>query len=253
MPATIDRSEDTTLYSDTHLYDTMTWGGCEPLYLDAATRSGGPVLELACGTGRMLVPMAQAGIDITGIDMSAPMLTVARQRLATVGASATIVEGDMSRFTFAAPFAFVFSAINSLLHLTTTADLRSCFASVRRSLRPDGSFMFDIVNFQPSFLATPDQRQKVGEYDSEIYGRYRIEETVRYDAASQIAHKTFLYSAEGAADFRVVTFPLRVIYPQELAALLALEGLRLASRFGDRSGAPFHAESPSQVCIARPF
>ena len=252
MPPTVPRSNDTTLYDDTHLYDTMTWGGCEPLYLEAALRSGGPVLELACGTGRMLVPMAQSGVRITGLDLSDTMLAVARQRLVEAGVSATIVKGDMSRFSFPEPFAFVFSAINSLLHLTRTADLRSCFASVRRSLRADGRFMFDIFNFQPAYLATPEsERLKVGEYESDRFGRYVIEETLRYDAATQVVQKSFHYSAEGAPDFRVVRFSLRVIFPEELEVLLALEGLRLETRFGDRSGAPFTAESPSQVCVVR--
>ncbi len=244
---------DATLYTDTHLYDTMTWGDCEPLYLEAALHSGGPVLELGCGTGRMLLPMAQRGLKITGIDQSAEMLAVTRQRLVTAGVSASIVEGDMSRFRFAEPFAFIFSAINSLSHLTQPGALRSCFASVRSALRPGGRFMFDIVNFQPAYLATaPGQRHKVGEYESDLHGRYCIEETLRYDAATQIAYKTFLYSASGNPDFRTVSFPLRVIFPQEIEALLALEGLQLETRLGDRNGAPFNSASPSQLCIARP-
>lgn len=252
MPLPAAPIEDTTLYTDTHLYDTMTWGGCEPIYLDAALRSGGPVLELGCGTGRMLVPMAQRGLSVTGIDQSVEMLATARQRLTSVAASATVVEGDMSRFTFPESFAFIFCAINSLLHLLETDDLRSCFASVRRALRPDGQFMFDIVNFQPAYLAIgPGERHTVGEYESDLHGRYRIEETLRYDATTQIAHKTFFYSAAGAPDFRLVHFPLRVIFPQELEALLALEGLRLETRLGDRSGEPFHSGSPSQLCIVR--
>lgn len=253
MPTSIDRSEDTTLYNDTHLFDTMNWGGPEPFYFDAAVGCGGPVLELGCGTGRMLVPMAEKGVDITGIDLSGKMLAAAHGRLETAGVSATLIEGDMSRFEFAEPFALVFSGINSLLHLTSVTDLRSCFRCVRRALRPDGRFLFDIFNVQPGYLATPpDGRRKVGEFESDIYGRYVIEETVRYDAAMQIAHKTFFYSAAGAPDFRVVTFPLRVIYPLELEVLLAIEGLRLEARYGDRSGTPFYSESPSQVCIAVP-
>ena len=252
MPSSAPPADATTLYTDTHLYDTMTWGDCEPLYLEAALRSGGPVLELGCGTGRMLVPMAPRGLAVTGIDQSAEMLAVTRRRLVTAGVSANIVEGDMVRFRFAEPFAFIFSAINSLAHLTQLGDLRSCFASVRRALCPGGRFMFDVVNFQPAYLATaPSQRHKVGEYESDLHGRYRIEETLRYDAATQIVHKTFLYSASGNPDFRTISFPLRVIFPQELEALLALEGLQLKTRLGDRSGAPFNSASPSQLCIAQ--
>ena len=144
-------------------------------------------------------------------------------------------------------------SISSLLHLTSVEDLRSCFRCVRRALRPDGRFLFDIFNVQPGYLATaPDARRKVGEFESEIYGRYIIEESVRYDVATQVAHKTFRYSAEGAPEFRVVTFPLRVIYPLELEVLLAAEGLRLEARYGDGARAAFESGSSSQVCVAVP-
>ena len=170
MPTSIDgtretngRSEDTTLYNDTHLFDTMKWDGCEPFYFDAAVGCGGPVLELGCGTGRMLVPIAKAGVEITGVDLSGKMLEGARLRLQHASTSATLIEGDMSRFEFAEPFAIVFSGINSLLHLTSVADLRSYFRCVRRALRPDGRFLFDIFNVQPGYLATaPGARRKWG-------------------------------------------------------------------------------------------
>ena len=67
-PSHTDTDQLSTFYDDADLYDCLAWGHCEPFYFDAASRCGGPVLELACGTGRMLVPMAKAGLDVTLLD-----------------------------------------------------------------------------------------------------------------------------------------------------------------------------------------
>ena len=80
IPPRADADQLSKLYDDADLYDCITWGHCEAFYFDAATRCSGPVLELACGTGRMLVPMAKAGLDVTGLDVSPVMLEGARVR-----------------------------------------------------------------------------------------------------------------------------------------------------------------------------
>ena len=241
------------LYDDADLYNCMAWGDCETFYFEAAARCGGPVLELACGTGRMSVPMAKAGLDVTGLDLSPVMLAGARARARHLDTSVRLVAGDMRDFAFPRPFALIFVAVNSLLHLTTTRDLRSCFAAVRDALRPDGRFVFDVYNFAPSRLACPsDRRHQVGRYVSPAHGPLLVEELCRYDAASQLLHRTWFHSAPGKSEFRVVEFAMRVVFPEELRLLLEIEGLRLEERYGDLDRAPFRSDSPSQVCVARP-
>lgn len=252
-PSRFDAEQPSTLYDDAGLYDCLAWGNCEAFYFDAASRCGGPVLELACGTGRMLVPMGKAGLDVTGLDTSPTMLAGARARARHLDASVRLMAGDMRDFRFQQPFALVFVAVNSLLHLTSTQDLRSCFASVRKALRRDGRFLFDVHNFAPSQLARlPDQRHEVGRYMSPAHGSLLVEEQCTYDTAAQRLHRTWFYSAPSRPDFRVVEFAMRVVFPEELQVLLELEGLRLEARYGDLDRSPFHSESPSQVCIARP-
>lgn len=248
------RDETHALYDDAELYDCITWGVCEPFYFEAASRCGGPVLELACGTGRMLVPMAMAGLEVTGIDISHAMLDGARARAAHLNIPVQLVAGDMRRFQLPNPFALVFVAVNSLLHLSSTQDLRSCFRSVRDTLRPDGLFTFDIHNFSASHLArAPDQRHEVGRYMSPAHGPLLIEERCRYDEAAQLLHRTWLFSTPRRPDFREVQFAMRVVFPEELTLLLELEGFRLEERYGDLDCSPFRADSPSQVCVARPI
>ncbi len=252
-PSRTDTDQLSTLYDDADLYDCLAWGHCESFYFDAAARCGGPVLELACGTGRMLVPMAKAGLDVTGLDVSPTMLAGASARARYLDTSVRVTAGDMRAFLFPQPFALVFVAMNSLLHLTSTQDLRSCFASVRNALRWDGRFVFDIHNFAPSRLAClPDQRHQVGHYGSRVHGSLLVEELSRYDAATQLLHRTWFYSTPGRPDFRVVEFAMRVVFPEELQLLLEIEGLQLEARHGDLDRAPFRSDSPSQVCVTRP-
>ena len=112
--------------------------------------------------------------------------------------------------------------------------------------------MFDIRNFAPSRLTgPPDQRHPVGHYMSAKHGPLLVEELRRYDAATQLLHRTWFHSAPDKPDFRVVEFAMRVIYPEELQVLLEIEGLRLETRYGDLGRAPFRSDSPSQVCVVR--
>ena len=80
IPRCTDADQISKLYDDADLYDCVTWGRCEAFYFDAAAGCGRPILELACGTGRMLAPMAKAGLDVTGLDVSPVMLEGARVR-----------------------------------------------------------------------------------------------------------------------------------------------------------------------------
>src|SRR5215212_2491148 len=85
------------LYDDPLFYDRVVQppANSAPFYVDEAVRSGGAVLELACGTGRLLVPMAQAGLQVTGVDIVRPMLDRARAKATEAGVAIDLVQGDM--------------------------------------------------------------------------------------------------------------------------------------------------------------
>ena len=109
-----------------------------PFFIDEAKDSGGPVLELGCGTGRILIPTARAGIEIVGLDLSQPMIEVCRARLreeaADVQSRVQLVEGDMRRFDLSRTFKLITTPFRSFQHLITVEDQRACLASVHRHL-----------------------------------------------------------------------------------------------------------------------
>jgi SAM-dependent methyltransferase len=119
-----------------------------PFWRGLAARTGGATLELGCGTGRILVPLARAGIDITGIDRSAEMLARARRRLrrARLESPARLTRGDVRALPFAdGRFALVIAPYGLLQSLLSDRDLTATLASVHRVLAPGGTFALDLV------------------------------------------------------------------------------------------------------------
>jgi SAM-dependent methyltransferase len=212
----------------------------EEFYLEEAKQSGGRVLELACGSGRLTIPIAQSGIEIVGVDLSKSMLDAARAKALRAGLDVRFLEADMRDFNLPGIFSAIFIPGNSLLHLFTPKDLMQCLASVRRHLAPGGRLIFDISKWDLALLARdPGQLYPVLKVNE-----MSIEETATYDAAEQIRHVAWYFS-----DSRVIHYRLRAIFPQELILLLDAAGFRLDARYGEFTREPFDSSSPRQVCI----
>jgi len=259
--------QECPLYAEAELYDRLfpqarnslsisdpAWRdrivASEQFYLEEAKQSRGRVLELACGSGRLTVPIAQSEVDITGLDFSDSMLDAARAKASAALAPVQFVRGDMRNFVLPERFATIMIASNSLLHLLTVEDLTQCFRSVRRHLEPGGRLIFDIFNPDLRLLARdPGQRYSLLHMDDPNGGEINLEETAHYDTATQIRYIRWHFSAPNTPDFRVIDYHLRVIFPQELLVLLEVAGLRLDKRFGDFSRPSFESSSPRQVCF----
>ena len=210
------------------------------------------MLEIACGTGQLTIPVASLNVPTFGLDRSGAMLDAAKSRAAEAGAPVAFVQGDMRDFALGRNFNLIFVARNSLLHLLTAADLLAAFAAVRRHLAPDGVFAFDVFNPDVNTLARPrGQRFPVMEVTTAALGPLRVEGTCDYDSATQVNHATWYVSTPGKPDAWIVPLVLRSIFPQELPLLISAAGLELVARFGDLSGAPFGRGSRIQICLCR--
>jgi SAM-dependent methyltransferase len=122
-------------------------------YVDEAVRSGGPVVELGVGTGRIAVPTALAGIDVIGVDSSEGMLDVARERAAAAGVALDLRFGDLRSPPVDGLFPLVTAPFRSLLHMRSDDDRRAALRAVHGLLVPGGRFVFDVFAPAPDDIA----------------------------------------------------------------------------------------------------
>jgi SAM-dependent methyltransferase len=242
-----------SLYDNADLYDLIAPrdAAMEAFYSDAARQNGPRVLELACGSGRFAVPLAEAGLTVTGLDLSESMLERAREVAAERRVAVVFVAGDIRNFDLGGRrFETVMIAANSIMHLLTADDFRAFFACVARHLAPGGKLLFDCFVPSARLLSRPGERQAMTTANHPELGEITIEETVDYDPVTQVADSTWFWSTAAERDFHVTPLQLRQIYPKELPLLLEANGFRLAERFGDFNRSPFGSTSWRQVCIS---
>lgn len=240
------------LYSDARLYDLLfpVDGAAVDFYRAEADDRGGRVLELGCGTGHKLIPVAADGHRSVGLDLSPDMLAEARRKAEERGVSVEWRHGDMRDFDLDGEFDLVFIAANALLHLHEADDIVRCFRAVRRHLAPGGRFAFDVFNPNVRILADADgTRRPRTSFADPDRGEVRVDVDDAYDAAAQVTRGTWWFSTDAERDFQEVSLEVRSIFPQELLALLEHGGLRLVERFGDWDRTPFTADSSMQLCL----
>ncbi len=244
------------LYQNPDLYDALLPVSENQLnfYVALAQRHPGAVLELACGSGQLIIPIATKSTPAVGLDNSPEMLTAAHHRAQAAGVRVELVEGDMRTFELGQRFSLIFIARNSLLHLCSQEEFAALFSAVRRHLSPGGVFAFDIFSPDLRMPGRPNnERFAVMRKASPLYGEITVEATNDYDALSQVNRATWFISTSEQHDAWVAPLHLRWIFPQELHALLAANGFRLERRDGDYSGGDFVSGSRLQVCQCRPI
>lgn len=241
-------------YSDARLYDRLFPGG-EPavdFYRAEADRHDGDVLELGCGTGHKLIPIASDGHRCVGLELSPHMLAEAQRKATERGVEVEWVQGDMRDVDLGRTFDLVFIAANSLLHLHEAEDLVACLQSVRRHLVPGARLVLDVFNPSVAMLAQADgvrRRRDALSFVDPARGDVHVDVAETYDPFAQVTRGTWHFSTRSEPDFAVVPLEIRSIFPQELPLLLALGGLRVVERFGDWSRAPLTSSSGLQIYV----
>jgi len=245
--------EQNSLYNRPDLYDLMAPPDpiLERFYVEIARQRGGRVLDLACGSGRLTIPLAQSGFQVVGGDLSPEMLERARSHAKAQAVELDLVQLDMRDFDLGGrTFDTIVVAVNSILHLHSLDDFKSFFESTGRHLSPQGRLVFDA--FLPNIAmlnADPTKRELIGTVVHDALGAITVEESARYDPLTQIRHVDWYWSSETEKDFWQAALPMRSIFPQEMPLLVASGGLRLIERFGDFDRSPLAAESLRQICV----
>ena len=173
--------EQNSLYDRPDLYDLIAPSdpALECFYVATAGERGGRVLDLACGSGRLTIPLARSGLQVTGGDLSAKMLERARRSAEALTVELDLVQLDMRHFDLnGRTFDTIIVAMNSILHLHSLDDFSGFFRSVARHLSPKGRLVFDAFFPNVAMLSgDPDKRQLVGVIVHDTQGKIIVEET----------------------------------------------------------------------------
>ncbi len=222
-----------------------------PFFLQHARLANGPVLEVACGTGRLTLPIARSGIAITGLDVSRPMLEIARRKAELEKLPVTWLEQDCRQIRATQKFALIFSATNAMQHLHDLDSVNAFLTSAREALRDDGTLILDVFNPNPTKLTRPFTMRYAQKVFSDVNGNeIRVEAASQYDAATQTLNFTLFYLRAGTL-LRTKEVNLRCFFPEELLTLCRFNGLEVIQRFGDYDKSPFGSGSPKQILFCR--
>ena len=238
-------------YFDGKHYDAKSSISDLPFWMSQAKRFGGPILELAVGTGRIAIPLAKEGYEVTGIDASKSMLERAEKKLSEEQLPIRLIKADIRAFDIGSDFSLVIIPANSIVHLHSVDDFRALLQCVRKHLRPRGTFIIDTHNPDLAYLQHDDRASpSVREYpDPSGDGAVEVRTTHKYDLATQINTISMRYTLPDGSDEIVDTIRARLHFPEELVALLVCNGFSVDERFGDYDGSPFGAGSAKQILI----
>jgi SAM-dependent methyltransferase len=225
-------------------------------YVDLARKARGPVLDIACGTGRILLPCLEEGVDIEGLDLFEPMLKTLRAKAVTLGLSPILHQADMSSFSLPRRFSLVMIPFNAFIHNMTQESQIRCLQLCREHLVPGGMLAFD--TFFPSLAivgVAENTRVLEGEMAHPETGLpMRMYDTRRFDRVAQEQHslnELELLSADGsiAAVYRSQV-SARYIYKQEMNLLLRVAGFARWEIYGDFDRRPLVSESDAMIVAA---
>jgi SAM-dependent methyltransferase len=253
---------------DAAFYDYYSTGveGDVGFYVEEAQRAGGPVLELGCGTGRILIPIAEAGVEIVGLDRAPSMLEVARQKVARLDSAVQgrveLVEGDMRDFSLGRRFKLVMIPYRAFLHLLTAKDQRQALHCMREHLAADSGGRLILNIFDPRLDIIGDHLGSMGSalkmvsefLHPDTRRRVVVWDTRQYDPERQMIEQYFVFE-ELDDEGRVVAktysqLILRYLYRYEMQYLLELCGYQVEALYGDFQRGPFHYGG-EQIWVAR--
>jgi ubiquinone/menaquinone biosynthesis C-methylase UbiE len=231
-----------------------------PFWRRIAVEAGGPVLELGCGTGRISRPLARAGVNLVGIDRSAPMLERARRRLATLTTSPPhhltnsldLIRGDIRMLPFAAgAFSTVIAPYGVLQSLLADRDLTAALDSVARVLEPGGLFGLDLVPDVPNWREYSNRVQLRGPAGRGVH--LTLIESVRQDRARRLTTFTQRYveRRNGRSTEHQFELTFRTLSVQRMAGRLDRAGFAVDRVLGDYRGRPWDARADVWIILAK--
>jgi SAM-dependent methyltransferase len=226
------------------------------LYTNFAELCGSPLLELACGSGRLLVPLARQGYELTGVDSSAGMLKLAQEALeqAGVAAQCKLAQENMCRLSLGQKFRLAFIALGSFGHVCTRQEQRQTLAAVRDHLTTGGRFILDISNADVRYMEhLSGQVLHQGTWprqDGALLSHFVSPASSLTKHLLELTHFYEEHRQGEAVRRTVITTHLYLFERNEVELLLEEAGFEIADVYGDYELNPFEHDSPRMIFIA---
>lgn len=232
-------------------YDTPGEGMFAPGVVDptvevlAELAAGGPAVEFAIGTGRIAIPLADAGVAVSGIELSHAMIARLREKVAE--GRIPVVQGDMAETLAGTGFSLAFLVFNTIGNLLTQDEQVRCFRNAARHLAPGGCFVVEL--WVPQLRSLPPGRGAAVEVSEPGYLLVDTYDTVRQHLISH--HVRFGAELSDGRAARIARTPHRYVWPSELDLMARLAGFVRESRWADWDRSPFTEQSRSHVTVYR--
>ncbi|MCD6328223.1 class I SAM-dependent methyltransferase [bacterium] len=230
-------------------------------YTGCSKAAQGRTLELGCGTGRIIIPIARAGCGVVGLDYSKSMLSRCEKKLQDepqdVQERVTTVRGDMTDFDLKERFHLITAPFRSFSHLVTVEEQLSCLDCVHKHLLPNGRFVLELFQMNPGRIKDSkylNEAEDTPEFTLPDGRRLsRTNRTTAFHRAEQFNDVELIYHVthpDGHAERLVQAFPFRYYCRFEVEHLLARSGLEILDLFGDFDKSPLTDDSPEMIFVA---
>ena len=248
------------------LYDAVYANSADLAFWQVMAIAGSNgLLELGCGTGRVLLPLARVGHHLTGLDLAAPMLEHCRANLQAespeVRDRVTLLEADMTSFDLDRRFRQIYCAFGTFHHLRTVEQQLACLERCCHHLLPRGTLILDLINPDPAPSSVTGDVPADADTPAVIVD-WTDGRRIRSWATVRDHHRTLqcndcevtyeIVEADGTTRRLTETFPMRLVYRYELEHLLARSGFRIVALYGDYDYSAFSDESLGMIVVAEP-
>jgi len=229
-------------------------------FVEIARQSDGRVLELGCGTGRVLIPTARTGVEIVGLDLSARMLSVCREKLSRereqVRSKVQLVQADMREFALGQQFSLVTIPFRPFQHLITVEDQLSCLANIHRHLVDGGKLILDVFNPSLHFLVDQGSLVEYGEEPEftmadgrRVVRRQRIASCDLFNQVQDCELIYYVTYPNGREERLVHRFEMRYFFRCELEHLLARCGFQVEAVYAGYDKSPYGSKYPGELIV----
>ena len=246
--STKEFSDNLSKYADPHNYDETYKGYTADLEFIQAHLEGNPqpIIELACGTGRLAIPLAKQGHTVYGVDIDSGMLNFAQEKADAEELNVHLSVQDCTRLNLPIQSNFIYMTGNSFQHFLTNKSQDALFESVKQHLNQNGDLIFDTRNPILSELMNSDVYEELLVKNGEVFN---VTNREVYNPLTQILACTSTYSSSKTT--YKDSIQLRYTYPLELQRLLNQHGFEVVHLYGSWKKEPFAADSVSMVVHAR--